>query len=70
VPREIRRRQVHSTLDASNTYSFYQYLSREMGWVLFIVSRVIACIKEYLLGTKMWVETMVFLKREMFSNGV
>jgi hypothetical protein len=41
-----------------------------MGWVLFIVSRVIACIKEYLLGTKMWVETMVFLKREMFSNGV
>jgi hypothetical protein len=32
------------------------------------VSRVIACIKEYLLGTKMWVEAMVFLKREMFSK--
>jgi hypothetical protein len=26
-----------------------------MGWVLCIVSRVIAYIKEYLLGTKMWV---------------
>jgi hypothetical protein len=27
-----------------------------------------ACIKEYLLSTKMWVEAMVFLKREMFSK--
>jgi hypothetical protein len=29
---------------------------------------VIACIKEYLLDTKMWVGAMVFLKREMFSK--
>jgi hypothetical protein len=35
-----------------------------MGWVLCIVSRVIAWIKEYLLGTKMWVEAMVFKKKE------
>jgi hypothetical protein len=41
-----------------------------MGWVLCIVSRVIACITEYLLSTKMWVEAMVFLKREMFSKSV
>jgi hypothetical protein len=39
-----------------------------MGWVLCIVSRVTACVKEYLLGTKMWVEAIVvFPKREMFS---
>jgi hypothetical protein len=30
-----------------------------MSWILCIVRRVIACIKEYLLGTKMWVEAMV-----------
>jgi hypothetical protein len=70
VPSELRRRQVHSTLDASNTYSFYHYLSRDMGWVLCIVSRVIAYIKRISFGYKMWVEAMVFLKSEMFSKGV
>jgi hypothetical protein len=38
--------------------------------VLHIVSRVIACIKEYLLGTKMWVEAMVVFskKRNVFKE--
>jgi hypothetical protein len=39
-----------------------------MGWVLCIVSRVIACIKEYLLGTKIWVEEMVFWKEKCFQK--
>jgi hypothetical protein len=39
-----------------------------MGWVLCIVSRVIACIKEYLLGTKMWVDAMVFVKKKCFQR--
>jgi hypothetical protein len=40
-----------------------------MGWVLCIMSRVIACIKEYLLGIKMWVGAMVFQKeRNVFKK--
>jgi hypothetical protein len=39
-----------------------------MGWVLCIVSRVIAYIKEYLLGTKMWVGALVFLKEKCFQK--
>jgi hypothetical protein len=31
---------------------------------------VIACIEEYLLGTKMWVGAMVFSKREMFAKSI
>jgi hypothetical protein len=38
-----------------------------MGWLLCIVSRVIACIKEYLFATKKWDMVMVF-KREMFFS--
>jgi hypothetical protein len=34
-----------------------------MGWFLCIVSRAIACIKEYLLLLKMWVRVLVSKKK-------
>jgi hypothetical protein len=68
VPRELRRRQVHSTLDAQITYSFYHCLSRDMRWFLSIMSRAIAYIKEYLLLLKMWVRVMVSKKERYFQN--